>query len=182
MVMGTVIESGGAAVPESMVYLMDGSAQVVDSTLADSEGAFSFGGLLNGEGYTLMAQHATYGTTTADMHSQSMFEVERLVFGTTSIEAPVQPTHFQLSVFPNPFNPQTTIHYGVTGTGSVELVIYNLVGQRVVTLVNEQQVAGAYQVKWNGTNSQNEAVPTGVYLAVLANQGQQHTLKLLYLK
>jgi flagellar hook assembly protein FlgD len=52
----------------------------------------------------------------------------------------------------------------------------------VVTLVNEQQVAGAYQVKWNGTNSQNEAVPTGVYLAVLANQGQQHTLKLLYLK
>ena len=182
MVMGTVTETSGAPVAGSMVYLMDGTAQVVDSTLVDDEGSFSFGGLLNDGNYTLMAQHSAYGTTTTDMHSQSMFEVERLVFGTTSVEARMHPVEFQLSAFPNPFNPQTTIQYGVEVSGAVELAIYNLVGQRVATLVDEQLVAGRYQVEWNGINSLNEAVPTGVYLAVLANQGQRETLKLLYLK
>lgn len=85
--------------------------------------------------------------------------------------------------YPNPFNPTTTISYAV-GTYSnvplqyVDLSIYNIIGQKVVTLVNKKQPAGDYQVVWNASN-----FPSGVYFYQLeTDNGFIQTKKLMLLK
>jgi hypothetical protein len=69
------------------------------------------------------------------------------------------PEKFRLSQnFPNPFNPMTTINYELPITNYVNLSIYNLLGQKMVTLVSEKQKAGYYQVEWDAS-----AFASGVY-------------------
>jgi hypothetical protein len=66
--------------------------------------------------------------------------------------------------FPNPFNPSTTIRYGLNQPKDVSLKIYNGLGQVVRTLVNERQSAGYKNVVWDGKNDLGRQVPSGIYL------------------
>jgi hypothetical protein len=92
---------------------------------------------------------------------------------------PVMPQSFKLHQnYPNPFNPATTISYQLSAVSQVELSIYNLLGQKVATLVDRRQPAGVYQVKWDGT-----AYPSGVYYyRLLTDTGFNQTKKLILLK
>ena len=54
--------------------------------------------------------------------------------------------------YPNPFNPTTSIRYSVPQDGIVSLVIFNLLGQKVVTLVNQNMIAGNYEVKFDASH------------------------------
>ena len=76
-----------------------------------------------------------------------------------------KPTSFGLSQnYPNPFNPSTTIRYQVPDDGQhVKIVVYNIAGQLVRTLVDADQRAGEYNVVWNGRNDFGQQVSTGVY-------------------
>ena len=60
--------------------------------------------------------------------------------------------------YPNPFNPSTTITYQVPNPAEVELSIYNLLGQKVATLVSKKQPAGQYQVEWDASG-----LASGIY-------------------
>jgi len=66
--------------------------------------------------------------------------------------------------YPNPFNPETTIQYQLPKTTQVKLVIYNLEGQQVATLVEKQQPAGLYSIQWDGKAASGKKVASGVYL------------------
>jgi flagellar hook assembly protein FlgD len=65
--------------------------------------------------------------------------------------------------FPNPFNPVTIISYQLPKNSSVELTVYNTVGQPIRTLVNSNQSAGTYQLQWDGKNDKGVNVSTGLY-------------------
>ncbi len=77
----------------------------------------------------------------------------------------VLPNEFKLAQnYPNPFNPTTTIKYQLPAAGRVVLTIYNSLGERVKTLVDEIKDAGYYQIVWNGRNEVNTNVATGIYI------------------
>lgn len=76
-----------------------------------------------------------------------------------------RPKTFQLSQnYPNPFNPQTAIEYQLPETGWVSLKIYNMLGETVRTLVNENQSAHTYKLLWDGKSDAGLLLPSGVYL------------------
>ena len=66
--------------------------------------------------------------------------------------------------YPNPFNPITTIRYGIPDDAPVSIVIYNILGQQVVQLVNERKPAGFYTIAWNGRDTQGRTLASGVYI------------------
>jgi hypothetical protein len=66
--------------------------------------------------------------------------------------------------YPNPFNPTTTINYDVAKATDVKIVIYNILGQPVRTLVNERKEAARHSVIWDGKNDQGVTVATGTYI------------------
>ena len=68
-----------------------------------------------------------------------------------------------LGNYPNPFNPTTTINYTLREDAKVTLEIYNIRGQKVITLINKKQPAGYYFVIWNGKDNNNKSVPSGIY-------------------
>ncbi len=68
-----------------------------------------------------------------------------------------------LNVYPNPFNPQTTIYFDLAKTAEVEIEIYNLKGQKVRSLINEVKTAGKHQIVWNGTNDRGNIMSSGMY-------------------
>jgi len=98
------------------------------------------------------------------------------------------PYSFALSQnYPNPFNPSTTIHYTLPAASNVTLNIYNILGQKVRTLVNEQQIVGEHVVRWDGTNDAKRSVATGVYfyrIEIKASDRSEYTMvkKMLLLK
>lgn len=72
--------------------------------------------------------------------------------------------YFLYSNYPNPFNSQTIIKYDLPEKAKVKLEIYNLLGQKVIVLTNEEKQAGSYQIFWNGTHELGQVVPSGIYL------------------
>ena len=86
---------------------------------------------------------------------------------TTSVKPPNEsqiPDGFKLSQnYPNPFNPSTRIEYSLPSQSHVSIKIYNLLGQEVATLVDEQQSNGSHIVEWDGRSTNGFSVSTGVY-------------------
>lgn len=84
--------------------------------------------------------------------------------------------------YPNPFNPNTTISYSVPTAGKVKLEVYNLKGQLVKTLANKEIEAGIYSVSWNGKDSNDKPVASGVYFYRLSTPGYKQSKKMLLMK
>jgi hypothetical protein len=84
--------------------------------------------------------------------------------------------------FPNPFNSATLITYHLSSPGPVQLVIYNVLGQPVRTLVDKSQAAGTYQIRWDVLDQRGVSLSTGIYIARLSYPGGMQTRRLLYLK
>jgi len=93
------------------------------------------------------------------------------------------PQHFLLQSHPNPFhispNQTTTISFALSEPSPVKLEIFNLLGQRVITLVDKNLSAGAQKFPWNGRDRRGAPVPTGVYLYRLETDRQVSTRKLV---
>ena len=66
--------------------------------------------------------------------------------------------------YPNPFNPSTIIPYELAEVAHVRLEVFNTLGQQIAKLVDGEQGAGAYRVRWNGTDASGRAVAAGVYI------------------
>ncbi len=84
--------------------------------------------------------------------------------------------------YPNPFNAQTIIEYQLPQAGHVKLVVYNLLGQEIKTLINRNQEAGRFNLVWNGTDDLGQAVPSGVYFYRIQAEGYSETKKMLLLQ
>jgi hypothetical protein len=93
------------------------------------------------------------------------------------------PTDYRLfQNYPNPFNPVTTIEYRLPEAASVTLEVYNMLGQRVKTLVDDHQQAGVWRVVWDATDDIGRTVSSGMYIYRLRTENATMTQKMLLLK
>jgi hypothetical protein len=110
----------------------------------------------------------------------------RVVGTTTGVAAGSDglPSTFELSNnYPNPFNPSTTIQFGVPRNADVTLAVYNVLGQRIRTLVDhELRAAGRYSVVWDGRDAGGNAVGSGMYFCRLETGQMALVQKMLLLK
>jgi len=115
---------------------------------------------------------------------ENMIEIPVGVGVEVSVDDPgVTPLEFALRQnYPNPFNPETNIQFDLAENSHVSLSIFNLVGQRVATLVDQTMDAGAYNVKWRGLNDKGASLPTGMYFYEMKTSKYQSVKKLVLVK
>ena len=101
---------------------------------------------------------------------------------TNSINEPTPLTTKLITNYPNPFNPTTSISYSLAKDSDVEISIYNMKGQLVKTLVKAKQEAGNHVTTWNGRNSDNNAVSSGLYFYKMKTNSYTKVNKMLMLK
>ncbi|MBC8375107.1 MAG: T9SS type A sorting domain-containing protein [FCB group bacterium] len=108
---------------------------------------------------------------------------DTLVLGWVDIEEQsLRPLQFALQQnFPNPFNPSTTISYELPTQSDVRIVVYDILGQEVATLVSENQSVGYKSIQWDGLNTQGQQLSTGMYLYVIHAGEFTQTRKMLLL-
>lgn len=140
------------------------------ANIDDSEPSFTFRsqfGSIDPKKY----DHWDFGTRTPN--PTSVDRIGEIVPGTFSLA----------QNYPNPFNPSTSIHYTLAKGSEIKLTVYNMLGQKVVTLVDATQVAGEYLATWNGQNDAGLLVSSGVYVYKLeVKDNFVQTRKMLFLK
>ena len=96
------------------------------------------------------------GWSCDDYKSVRFFDYAVITSAEDNITLPIS---YKLSQnFPNPFNPSTKIKYSVPEVSFITIIIYDLLGSEVATLVNEEKPVGTYELNWNAAN-----LPSGVY-------------------
>jgi hypothetical protein len=84
--------------------------------------------------------------------------------------------------YPNPFNPRTFIRYQLSNNSDVMITVFDLLGRPIITLFDGNQVAGSYQVYWNGVNKNGIKAPTGTYIIRMQTQHSTQLQKVMYIK
>ena len=104
-------------------------------------------------------------------------------FGRKEIEIAPIPSEFVLDQnYPNPFNPVTKIGYALPENLQVRIVIFDVMGREVKTLINEVQEAGYKSVTWDSRNAMGEYVATGVYFYQITAGEDYQIKKMLLMK
>jgi methionine-rich copper-binding protein CopC len=111
----------------------------------------------------------------------------KLVVGTASLveetAGEVLPDRLRLrGNYPNPFNEQTTITYDLPETKTVEVAVYDMLGRRVKTLVDQKQEPGTHRVRWQAQSDDARAVSSGVYFVRLETGSTQLVEKLVVVR
>jgi hypothetical protein len=84
--------------------------------------------------------------------------------------------------YPNPFNPSTTIYYQVPEKSDVRISVYNLMGQLVTTLVDEQKMQGKYTIRWDGSTMAGHVAPSGVYFVQMLAGSFEQVRKITFIR
>ena len=87
-----------------------------------------------------------------------------------------------IKTYPNPFNPVTTISYRLLEADYITIDIYDMIGNKVRTLVSQTQNAGAKSYQWNATNDLGQSVSAGIYIYTIQAGEYRDTKKMLFLK
>ncbi|MEG8947130.1 LamG-like jellyroll fold domain-containing protein [Rosettibacter firmus] len=87
-----------------------------------------------------------------------------------------------ISNFPNPFNSTTSIVYKISNPAKVLIEVYNVLGQKINTLVDKEQSSGLYEITWNGKNNYGIDVPSGIYFCVIKTKQEMKMRKLILIK
>lgn len=110
-------------------------------------------------------------------------QCQALATAVQNAEQKQTPHAFSLSAnYPNPFNPITTLQYEVGAPGRIEIVIYDVLGQKIRTLLDERKASGVFTISWDGLNQQDRPAPSGIYFCVLSADPFTITRQLVLLR
>jgi hypothetical protein len=103
----------------------------------------------------------------------NLYKIETLSSNTT-----LNPINFEINqIYPNPFNPTTTIHYSLNKNANVEVSIYDIAGRLITTLINEFQIAGYHSITWNASK-----FSSSIYFLNISSGEYSETQKLVLIK
>ena len=179
--LGSILEmkSNGfvGAIQMTISHSVDASIEFLDDKSLVSEY------VTNGDLTTLIMVVPSDGEL-FEVSSDNGFVVEDLKVANSSgyISSNVVDQFALVSAYPNPFNPQTTISFELFADSNVDLAIYNMVGQRVATLVNGFKDSGSYDVEWNGADAGGSDLASGIYMVKLVTDRGVVTNKVTLLK
>ncbi|MFH2037645.1 MAG: T9SS type A sorting domain-containing protein [Candidatus Zixiibacteriota bacterium] len=95
----------------------------------------------------------------------------------------VKPLNFKLSQnYPNPFNPSTTIEFELMRKSNVELTVYDILGRRVSSLINQTMPAGSHKIRWDGRNQNGDNVASGIYFYKIKTDQFSDTKKMVLVR
>lgn len=165
MVAGTVInQQSGEPVDGVLVTIMNSDGDAAGFAFTNQNGLYEVSGLDAGD-YTVYASKVQFNS---DNHSVSLaqngmgtllnFELESTVTGITDDEAELPESMMLGNNYPNPFNPETNIEFALSENAHVTIDVYNIIGQKVATLINDALEAGTHNVRFNAVN-----LPSGIY-------------------
>ncbi|MBU8870389.1 MAG: T9SS type A sorting domain-containing protein [Gemmatimonadales bacterium] len=100
----------------------------------------------------------------------------------TMVEIPPVASEVQLSIYPNPFNPSTTIVFNIKQAGLVGVAVYDLSGRRIRTLYSGLLEVGAHETVWDGRNEHDQVVASGMYLVQLESPRTVSSRRVVLLK
>ena len=110
-------------------------------------------------------------------------QMPQLITFTVGDHQKIAPESFALfQNYPNPFNPQTTISYQLPARAQVRLTVYNLLGEKIIELVNEVQNTGEKSVRWDGRDESGRLVHSGVYIFTLQAGDYSQSRKMMLLR
>ena len=92
------------------------------------------------------------------------------------------PVETSLSIYPNPFNPQTNIQYCLSENSEVKITIYNIKGEKIYDLLNERKTSGTYNIIWNGIDNSGKQAASGMYFIKLLTEHEIKTKRVIMLK
>ena len=84
--------------------------------------------------------------------------------------------------YPNPFNPSTTINYSIANAGEVSIIVYDMMGRHVRTLVSDFATPGSYDIIWDARNDEGLSVSAGMYVYKMVSGDFVEVNKMLLLK
>ena len=144
--------------------------------------------------YNVTNPYSTYESDTiSDCYPKGIFPTQDYLYCTESFQFNVygdttlvsvddnliinKHNQFNLSNYPNPFNPITTISFSIKEDSKINLSIYNIKGQKVKTLINNEISKGNHSISWNGEDENNNSVSSGVYLYKLKVNNKTDVIK-----
>lgn len=120
-----------------------------------------------------------YYSTEGTVSDNNWFAVFGVLMPKTSDSTSVAEVELENSLanFPNPFNPVTNISFSIKEAGHVNIKVFDLIGQQVAELVNEEKEAGSYQISFNASH-----LPSGIYIYTINARSYSQTRKMLLMK
>jgi hypothetical protein len=156
--------TGFTQMTNDMSFDGDGNLYGVTS-LPNQEGQFFQIDQTSGAG-TLIGSGVGYNHTTGLAYS-----INGPVVSVDQVNTTIPKNYALAQNYPNPFNPTTKIEYSLPITADVQLIIYNILGQQVASLINEQKSAGNHSIQWNADGSNGVKLSSGVYMYKLKATG-----------
>ena len=127
----------------------------------------------------------SFSTTKDGIYSLTFNDIslEYSISKTTFIQENETHQGFELvQNYPNPFYSETIIQFFIPEESSVSLRVYNLLGEEIETLINDNKIPGIYQTRWNGLDKNGRKVSPGVYFYILKSQNYSQTKKMILLR
>jgi hypothetical protein len=187
--------SSTVGVTGAIVYAMNANGTIYGYDVTDENGAYAIAGAAPGS-YTLFVDAPGFTSSSSMLASptyaldakgtpQGSSGVNFNLSVATAVEdnQPAVPSGYVLEQnYPNPFNPTTQILFNLPNNERVTLTIYNLIGQKIATLVDGTLSAGSHVVTWNGRDSRGMQLASGVYFYRLESPGFTAARRMLMLK
>ncbi len=186
---GIIKDRNGNPLEGALLCIRNMNSEMINYSLTDEAGSYSVIGLENGlyqvtvskVNFASATEWVEFDSTVSDL---SMLNLS-LDAALTTLPDPDQstsriPATIELQPnYPNPFNPETKINFGIPESQHVKIAVYDILGRKISELLNSTLPAGSYDVTWNGTSDSGQKVSSGVYFYVLVTGKQQLVRKMI---